>query len=359
MNQPGPYPPTQPYPPQVMGGAQPYAGCPPQQMPFPAPQTFPSQGGGMYPTGNVPPYGAPPQPAYGYSVTQTTYSASGNNPYQAGAQMYPANKVQLSVSCSSLLNKDTFSKSDPVCILFEKRSGKWAELDRTEMIHNNLNPQWQKKFTLDYNPQVPQDVKFEIYDWDTKTEKTRQQDFLGSVEVSLQKVMAENYGKNRKCQFLLQKGGRGKITIMAEEINSYANAKIKLQFMAHNLDKKDFFGKSDPYYILRKKMPNGEFSLVYKSEFIENTLNPKWKAMEKTVSELCSGDDERELKIEVYDHDSRGNDDLIGLLTTNLRCLTGSARNGVEFEIINYDIKAKKKNYRNSGSVSVSQLQFQ
>ena len=120
MNQPGPYPPTKPYPPQGMGGTQPYAGFAPQQMPFPAPQTFPSQGGGMYPTGNVPPYGAPPQPAYGYSVTQTTYSASGNHPYQAGAQMYPANKVQLSVSCSSLINKDTFSKSDPVCILFEK-----------------------------------------------------------------------------------------------------------------------------------------------------------------------------------------------------------------------------------------------
>jgi hypothetical protein len=358
MTQPGqPYPPTQPYPHQgMMGGAQPYAGYPPHhQMPLSA-QTPPTQSSGMYPTGNFPPYGAPQQ-AYGYSVTQTSYSASGN-PCQAGGQMYPGNKVELSVSCSSLTNKDTFSKSDPVCIVFEKRSGKWAELDRTEMLHNNLNPEWQKKFILDYNPQVPQDIKFEIYDWDTKAEKTKRQDFLGSVEVSLQKVMEENYS-NRTCQLLLKNGGRGRINIMAEEIKSYANTKIKLQFTAHHLDKKDFLGKSDPYYILRKKMPNGEWSLVYKSEFVEKNCNPKWKAMDKTISEICSGDYERELKIEIYDHDERGKDDLIGELITNLSCLTGGASNGVELEIINREMKAKKKKYQNSGTISVSQLQFQ
>ena len=246
-----------------------------------------------------------------------------------------------------------------MCILFEKRGGKWAELDRTEMIHNNLNPQWQKKFSLDYNPQAPQELKFNIYDWDTKAETTKQQDFLGSVEVSLQRIMEENYS-SRKCQLGLKNGGNGKITIVTEEIRNYDyNPSIKLQLMAYNLDKKDFLGKSDPYYQLKKKLPGGEWALVYKSEYVEKNLNPKWKIMEKTISAICNGDHERELKIEVYDHDSRGKDDLIGEVITNLRCLAGGASNGVEYDIINHEMRRQKKNYQRSGTISVAQIKFQ
>ena len=318
---------------------------------------FSSSGSIMHRSGSMAPYGTPQQ-GCGYTVTQTTYSTGGIH-FQPIGQINPGNKLELSVSCSSLKNKDTFSKSDPLCILFEKRGGKWAELDRTEMIHNNLNPQWQKKFSLDYNPQAPQELKFNIYDWDTKAETTKQQDFLGSVEVSLQRIMEENYS-SRKCQLGLKNGGNGKITIVTEEIRNYNyNPSIKLQFMAHNLDKKDFLGKSDPYYQLKKKLPGGEWALVYKSEYVEKNLNPKWKIMEKTISAICNGDHERELKIEVYDHDSRGKDDLIGEVITNLRCLAGGASNSVEYDIINHEMRRQKKNYQRSGTISVAQIKFQ
>ena len=136
--------------------------------------------------------------------------------------------------------------------------------------------------------------------------------------------------------------------------------KVKIQFKGIKLDNKDFLGKSDPYYILKKKMPNGDWSLVYKSEYIENDLNPKWKAMEKPLSEICNGDYQRHLKIEVYDYDSNGSDDLIGEVVTTLGQLQHSSQmNEKGFPLINSERQKRKKNYINSGTLSISQFQYQ
>ena len=248
------------------------------------------------------------------------------------------------------------SKSDPVCVLFEKRSGTWAESGRTEMIRNSHCPKWQKKFTLNHNPQVTQELKFEIYDWDSKSQNLKRHDILGEVEVSLGTIMAS---PGKQFTSSLKKGGGGRITVMAEDINSSARERIRIQFIASNLDRKDTFGKSDPFYNLSKKMTNGQWSLVYKSEVVKNNSNPRWSAMDKPATELCNGDYERELKMEVYDYDSSGEFDLIGEFRTNLRSLSNGAKNRTLYEVINPKKQRNKRGYKNSGTVSVSQFTSQ
>ena len=49
-------------------------------------------------------------------------------------------KVELSISCTELVDLDTFSKSDPIVYLYEKKGQDWVYLGRTEMIDDNLNP---------------------------------------------------------------------------------------------------------------------------------------------------------------------------------------------------------------------------
>lgn len=55
-------------------------------------------------------------------------------------------KVELSFSCTKLLDMDVFSKSDPFLVLYTStgytswsNSG-WVKLGRTEVIYDNLNP---------------------------------------------------------------------------------------------------------------------------------------------------------------------------------------------------------------------------
>ena len=50
----------------------------------------------------------------------------------------------------NIRDKDVFSKSDPVCVLFMKHHNSWQEIGRTEMIKDTVNPQWVKRFEVDY-----------------------------------------------------------------------------------------------------------------------------------------------------------------------------------------------------------------
>ena len=60
-------------------------------------------------------------------------------------------KVNLFVSGRKLKDEDFIGKSDPQCLLFEKRDGAdWALVGKTEQIKDNLNPDFRTSFTLSY-----------------------------------------------------------------------------------------------------------------------------------------------------------------------------------------------------------------
>ena len=59
-------------------------------------------------------------------------------------------KVNLYISGRELKDLDTFSKSDPVCRLYEKRNGQWISVGQTERINDNLNPNFEQAITVPY-----------------------------------------------------------------------------------------------------------------------------------------------------------------------------------------------------------------
>lgn len=71
---------------------------------------------------------------------------------------------------------------------------------------------------------------------------------------------------------MTQKSGRGEhgthlgyLFVTAEELASLKD-EVVFKFSGHKLDKKDFFGKSDPFLEIYKSLESGEFSLVLKTE---------------------------------------------------------------------------------------------
>ena len=71
-----------------------------------------------------------------------------------------SSQVNLFVSGRKLKDLDTFSKSDPQCILLEQRNGSWVKLGQTEQIKNNLNPDFTTSFTIPYYFEKVQKLKF-------------------------------------------------------------------------------------------------------------------------------------------------------------------------------------------------------
>ncbi|XP_006641267.2 copine-7 [Lepisosteus oculatus] len=268
-------------------------------------------------------------------------------------------KVELRVSCKSLLDRDTLNKSDPSVILMVQAQGQWTEIDRTEVIKSNLNPVFSKVFTLDYYFEEVQKLRFEVYDIHGHCSiGTRDDDFLGGIECTLGQIVAQK--KMTKPLFLKygKYAGKSTITVIAEEISGN-NGYVELSFCAKKLDDKDLFSKSDPFLEIYRINDDESEQLVYRTEVVKNNLNPVWEAFKVSLSSLCSCDESRKLKCLVWDYDSRGKHDFIGeFYATFGEMQKVMGGNKVSWDCVNPKYKMKKRNYKNSGVVILSDLKL-
>lgn len=274
-------------------------------------------------------------------------------------------KVQLVIQAWNLRVLDKFSKSDPMCVLHKKCGvrGNWEEVGRTETITNCGDPEWQTSFTLDFHFHQKQSLRFSVYDVDDDSGDLLGQDSLGTAECRLAQILA---APNHKLDLFLspyktEPGDCGYIQIRAEELVDGTRDKVTLDLTAQNLDKKDLFSESDPFYIVHRSNPDGSETLVYRSEWIKNTASPDWKPITLDCAKLCLGDWSRNLRIEVYDWDRDGTHDYIGDCSTSLEELA----QGEGFQILQFDLINKKKkdkkgdSYKNSGQIVVKAVKIE
>ncbi|XP_062922811.1 copine-2 isoform X1 [Mobula hypostoma] len=261
-------------------------------------------------------------------------------------------KVELSVSGQNLLDRDVTSKSDPFCVVFMEINGKWSEIGRTETAVNNLNPVFAKKFVVDYHFEEVQKLKFALFDQDKSSKQLYEHDFLGEFSCTLGVIVSS---KKMTQPLLLTNGkpaGKGTIMISAQEISD--NRVITLSMAGKNLDKKDLFGKSDPYLEFYKQEEDGKWMLVHRTEVIKNTLDPIWKPFSMPLVSLCDGHMDKNIKVLCYDYDNDGGHDFIGECETTVAKMSEAGDSGeVEFECINSKKQKKKKTYKNSGIIVI------
>src|SRR5271170_3437779 len=88
----------------------------------------------------------------------------------------------LKLSCKDLESKDILSKSDPFVVV-EMRSQSTAdpqfvEMGRTETQKNNSNPEFQKTIEFPYCLHDNQELKFSVYDSDSKSTDLKKHDLI-------------------------------------------------------------------------------------------------------------------------------------------------------------------------------------
>ncbi|XP_010896167.1 copine-8 [Esox lucius] len=267
----------------------------------------------------------------------------------------PATKVELTVSCRNLLDRDTFSKSDPICVLYTQgiANREWREFGRTEVIDNTLNPDFVRKFVVDYFFEERQNLRFDLYDLDSKSDNLSKHDFLGQAFCTLGEVVGSMGSRMEKPLIGIPGRKCGTIIVRAEELSNCRES-VMLQFCGNKLDKKDFFGKSDPFLVFYRSNEDGSFTICHKTEVVKNTLDPVWQAFKIPVKALCNGDYDRNIKVEVYDWDRDGGHDFIGQFSTSYREMSRCQSQFHSYEVVNPKKKVKKKKkYLNSGTVTL------
>ncbi|XP_039858886.1 copine-9-like isoform X1 [Simochromis diagramma] len=268
----------------------------------------------------------------------------------------PATKIEITVSCRNLLDMDTFSKSDPVVVLYVQGLGtkEWREFGRTEVIDNTLNPDFVRKFVLDFFFEEKQNLRFDVYNVDTRSSNLskHQKDFLGQMFCTLGEIIGSPGGRLERTLSGIPGKKCGTIIFTAEELSNCRDI-ATMQFCANKLDKKDFFGKSDPFLVFYRSNEDGTFTICHKTEVIKNNLNPVWQSFTIPVRALCNGDYDRTVKVDVYDWDRDGSHDFIGEFTTSYRELSRGQSQFNVYEVLNPKKKGKKKKYINSGTVTL------
>uniref|UniRef100_A0AAY4E3A1 C2 domain-containing protein n=1 Tax=Denticeps clupeoides TaxID=299321 RepID=A0AAY4E3A1_9TELE len=282
----------------------------------------------------------------------------------------PATKIEVSVSCRNLLDMDTFSKSDPgsnLSFFF------FVQFGRTEMIDNTLNPDFVRKFVLDFFFEEKQNLRFDVYNVDTRSSNISKHDFLGQTFCTLGEIIGSDGNNCVTKYYILSLNGRtlwisavssscfssgipgkkcGTIIFTAEELSNCRDI-ATMQLCANKLDKKDFFGKSDPFLVFYRSNEDGTFTICHKTEVVKNTLNPVWQPFTIPVRALCNGDYDRTVKVDVFDWDRDGSHDFIGEFTTSYREFSRGQSQFNVYEVLNPKKKGKKKKYVNSGTVTL------
>tara|TARA_B110000285_G_C14749090_1_gene434367 strand:+ start:204 stop:398 length:195 start_codon:yes stop_codon:yes gene_type:complete len=58
--------------------------------------------------------------------------------------------LRLTFGCRKLPNLDTFTRTDGIVFLYEKKGNVWQCQGQTEVIMDSLDPEWVKAFDVPY-----------------------------------------------------------------------------------------------------------------------------------------------------------------------------------------------------------------
>uniref|UniRef100_A0A6Q2YED7 C2 domain-containing protein n=1 Tax=Esox lucius TaxID=8010 RepID=A0A6Q2YED7_ESOLU len=266
----------------------------------------------------------------------------------------PATKIEVTVSCRSSLTAFFVLCLFAVVVLYVQGIGtkEWREFGRTEVIDNTLNPNFVRKFFLDFFFEEKQNLRFDVYNVDSRSSNISKFDFLGQTFCTLGEIIGSAGGRLEKSLSGIPGKKLGSIIFVAEELSNCRDI-ATMQLCANKLDKKDFFGKSDPFLVFYRSNEDGTFTICHKTEVVKNTLNPVWQPFTIPVRALCNGDYDRTVKVDVYDWDRDGSHDFIGEFTTSYRDFSRGQNQFNVYEVLNPKKKGKKKKYINSGTVTL------
>ncbi|PSC75962.1 BONZAI 3-like isoform X1 isoform A [Micractinium conductrix] len=253
-------------------------------------------------------------------------------------------RVELRLSARGLPKKDKLSQSDPMAVLYRAAATgqtQWAEAGRTNVVANMSDPEWVKPILERYTADAAQPMKVVIYDVDSIAKKPEalslaSQDYIGEVEFALSDLMKAPGGTLELPLVDLQQGRAlppGCVVVFkAEPMSSSDNRVIRFAFAATGLMGK--VGPATPALRISRLRQGSQddWVPVARTEVRDKNSDPVWQPMEIDIRQLCSADEARPLKLEVWDWSSKGTHVLLGEHRTTLAQLkelgggsTGSA----------------------------------
>lgn len=265
-------------------------------------------------------------------------------------------KVSLFLNAKDLVKVHTFNLTDAFAVIYheDRYTNTTTKVGTTEIIRNERNPQWVTSFTIDYYFETVQNILVRVYQEEggKSTERETDHSLIGEASFRLANLMCGSGQKLSLPLYNKTKHGeeeQGSLQVRAEAKTNTRDV-FCVTFSGQKLANKDgFFGKSDPFLVVSRKNEDNSWSIVWKSNKIDNNLNPKWAPVKLSMSQLCNADIDRPLKIEIFDFDENSSHDSMGAVETSVRGMIMAQ--GAPFPVIE-EAKNGKRGYTNSGTLT-------
>lgn len=173
-----------------------------------------------------------------------------------GASIQDSEVVNLYFSCKKIKDADVFSKSDPFIKVYRytdqssQKSSNVEFLGMTEIIQDNLNPDFETAIKTDYFFEKTQRMKADLYDCDDV--KTLKGDFLGTVSFTLGDILGSQY--NLKVFPIMLKGKKhGRMIIRVEQENNLQKFEMDFNVNFRNIPSTGFFSSRVQFFEIRKQ----------------------------------------------------------------------------------------------------------
>ena len=236
-------------------------------------------------------------------------------------------EIQLIFCARKLENVDgIFDKSDPQATLYEQLpETRWAEVGKTELIQNDLNPNFSLPVILNYTPEKNQVVRVDINDLDDGKPT-----LIGGLTTEL-KVILEADQKEGFTAKLMNKKNKptGLINIKYSIIEKFIPDYV-FNVKAAKIENTEWFSKSDPFLTFSRpmkhyakenanKIPKNGWILVHRTNHFADNLNPDFEPFEFSSARFCYSDLDCLIKLQIWDYSKKGNHELISTGDFTLR----------------------------------------
>ena len=223
------------------------------------------------------------------------------------------------------LSRGCFGRPSPFAVVHydEKGPYKGMRIGKTETIEGTRDPDFVRVLFFEADPGQITRVKITFYD---NRGPQQEDDVLGEVMVEATEVFQD---KGHSQTHSLERG-KARVHVSITESNPTHAGTV--HFHLRGLDIRNVepgllgLGRSDPFFEVAKKDADHstgqiQWNVVYRSEYLDNHLNPYWEPFEIGLEELCNGDWDHPIRISVKDHNRRVKHKFIGAVETNLRHL--------------------------------------
>lgn len=283
--------------------------------------------------GGTPPPVSAAMAAVAVDRAMEMFRARQRNTGQAGQVNPDVVQIEIHLECSNLANLDVMSKSDPFAVLYAMTGHVGhSEIGRTETVFDDLSPRWCHSFIIDYDRANPKTLYVEVFDRDSRSERLRKHDHIGSAECSLEDVR-EAPGKRLKLRLRNQHIRSvlpGYVSMVAEKVNPCdPTLTVTINIEAALLKRKNTtvnVGVSQFFTLLRaREEADGSlsYSPVYRSEAVTRAANDgagyaRFKPAVLTVQKLTNGFFKRPLRLQFHRRKLNGDHKLLGYVNTSL-----------------------------------------